>query len=73
MLELPLLSAGAVAAGAGRGGKVPLLERQSIKIGELFTILEMKNYKKTYLPYKLLLVTSEETGDFSSYAFPSLL
>lgn len=47
MLGLPLLSAGAAAAGAGRGGKVPLLGRQPIKIRELFTLQELKNDKKT--------------------------
>lgn len=46
MLELPLLSTGAVAAVAGRGGTVPLPDREFIKIGELFTILELKNVKK---------------------------
>lgn len=57
-LEVPLLSAGASAAGAGGGGKVPLPDSQSPKIGEVFTILELKNEKKkkkkslpTYLTY----------------------
>lgn len=47
MLELLLHSAGAVAAGAGRGGRVSLLDRQSPKTEELFFILELNNYKKT--------------------------
>lgn len=45
VLELPLLSAGAAAAGAGRGGKSSPAW-QFIKIRELFTILEQTNGKK---------------------------
>jgi len=46
VLQLPLLSAGAVAAGADWGGEVPLLNRQAIKIRELFTVLQLKKGKK---------------------------